>query len=196
MVAGLHRPDAGDDPDPAACSATTDSARAPPAEAMSRWKIGRGSVTIEVEDGSDELLFQLAQEAAPRAVAAIERELDAIVAAARAVWPVGERGGTSLRPGDTAGGIGELARRLRERADRPHSRDLFRVTLVVMPDLVVEGTITNVAGEGTSSPDYAYKIKVGELSPWQEYIVKKVREAEDRIAEILAEEMAAALDGR
>lgn len=134
---------------------------------MSRWEIGRGAVRLEVDDGIRDAMEAAIREAAPRTVEAIERELKRIVREAEAAWPVGrEREG-------------------RERG-RPHSRDLFRVVLTITPDLAVEGTIYNDA-------PYAYKIKSDGASPWQEHVVGAVREAEGRIAEILAEEIAAAI---
>lgn len=136
---------------------------------MSRWEIGRGAVRIEVDDGIRDAMEHAIREAAPRTIEAIERELDRIVAEAAATWPVGRE-----RDGREQG--------------RPHSRDLFRVELRINPDLSVEGTIYN-------SADYAYKIKRKEdgRNPWQEFVVKRVREAEGRIAEILADEIAAAI---
>lgn len=136
---------------------------------MGKFVVQRGNVKIEVESGIDEMLERLIRDAAPRTIAALERELDAIVANAKANWPVG-----------------------RERG-RPHSRDLFEITFRFDPgDFSVEATIYNRA-----VGDYAYKIKtVTGVSPWQEYVVKKVNEAEYRLAEILAEELAAVIDGR
>ncbi len=140
---------------------------------MSRFVVGSGSVRIEVEDGIRDALEAAIREAAPRTIAALERELDAIIAAARADWPVGRRGPTD---------------------DRPHSRDLFELTFKVSPNLDVEATIYNKAGDAKGN-DYAYKIKrKGDgLNVWQAFVVKKVAEAEQRLADILAEEMAAAV---
>ncbi len=145
---------------------------------MAKFVISRGNVTVEVESGIDAMVERLVREAAPRTIAALEAELDKIVDEARAEWPVGRE-----REGREKG--------------RPHSRDLFTVTLRFDPGaFAVEAVIENTAGRGTSSGDYAYKIKSGGISPWQVHVVRKVKAAEKRLAEILAEEMAAVLDGR
>lgn len=144
---------------------------------MARFVVGRGNVTIEGNDGVADMVEALVREAAPRTIEALERELDKIIDEARAAWPVGRE-----REGATEKG-------------RPHSRDLFTVKIVFDPDeFAVDAVIENTAGRGTSSGDYAYKIKSGGVSPWQVHVVQKVKEAEQRLADILAEELARVLD--
>lgn len=138
---------------------------------MARRVIGRGRVRLELVSGVDELLEALFTEGARRLVDALERELDKIVEEARAAWPVG-----------------------RERK-RPHSRDLFTVTLVFDPaGPAVNAIIENTAGRGSKEKDYAYKIKTkAGISPWQVHVLQRVKDAEQRLADLLAEEIAAVL---
>lgn len=126
-------------------------------------KFGRGNVSIDVDQDLDGWLVRAVQQHAPRLIAALERELDRIVAEAVLAWPVG-----------------------RERG-RPHSRDLFSVTIRITPEFDLEGIIDNAA-------PYAYLIKLGQVSPWQEHVVKKVKAAEQRLADVMADELGTALD--
>lgn len=139
---------------------------------VARRVIGRGRVTLELESGVDELLEALFTAGAKRVVEALERELDQIVEEARAAWPVGRDRG------------------------RTHSRDLFVVTLRLDPTgPAVEAVIENTAGRGTASKDYAYKIKSDGISPWQVHVVQRVKAAEQRLADLLAEELAKVFAG-
>lgn len=126
-------------------------------------RVGRGHISIDIDHDLDEWLVRAVQQHAPRLIAAIERELEAIVKAAEPAWPVG-----------------------RERG-RPHSRDLFEVEIRITPDFAVEGVIRNRAS-------YAYLIKQGKYSPWQALIVQKLKAAEQRVADVMAAELGAALD--
>lgn len=144
---------------------------------MSRFVVGSGAVTIEVEDGLVDMLERLVREAAPRTVEALERELDRIVEEAKREWPVGRR-----RPTEKP---------------RPHSKDMFQVVFKVDANLDVEATIYNRAGDEKGN-DYAYKIRRKEdgLNVWNAFVVQKVKAAEQRLADILADELGRVLDGR
>lgn len=131
-----------------------------------RIRVARGNVVVEVDDALQPMLERAVEAAMPAAVKVLYEEIDKILDAARAVWPVGrERTSASER-------------------GRPHSRDLFDIEVRLDPSgPAVEFVVINRA-------DYAYKIKSGGISPWQAYIRKPILAAMKRIADETAAEIA------
>jgi hypothetical protein len=133
---------------------------------VSKVRVGRGSVVVEIDDGIADALLAAAEAALPGAVDVMKAELAAVVDAGRAGWPVG-----------------------RDRGE-PHSRDLFEVDVRIDPvDFAVEGVITNRA-------PYAYKILLpgGYGSPWQKLIRKPTLDAAQRIADAVAKRLTEVID--
>lgn len=135
---------------------------------MRRIKVARGGISVEVDDAASELLERAVRAAAPKALEVMEREIDAILDRARAEWPVGRE------------------RTARSERGRPHSRDLFDLEIRLDPSgPAVEIVVLNRA-------DYAYKIKSGGTSPWQDLIRKPILAAMQRIADECADEISRA----
>lgn len=136
------------------------------------FTIGRGAASLQVSGELTRAVEQVIRELAPTVVAAVEREIEQLVADAEAQWP---RGDDKDSP------------RARNKAQPFHSQDRF-ITGIRYVTGGIEGYIdndaTNIRGQR-----YWWFIKSGGISPLQTYVRKPLREVAQQLAKELAGDM-------
>ena len=133
------------------------------------FTIGRGAASLQVSGELTRAVEQVIRELAPTVVAAVEREIEQLVADAEAQWP---RGDDKDSP------------RARNKAQPFHSQDRFITGIRYVTggiECYVDNDATNIRGQR-----YWWFIKSGGISPLQTYVRKPLREVAQQLAKELA----------
>ncbi len=145
---------------------------------MSKLKVRSGAVTMEIEDGLRDMMERAVRNSTPRTIGAIEETVHRLWTEAYDRWPVGpekDEKGTRIREGGS--GI-----------PRPHSRELLTEEMIVD---VTEGVVLGRISSGSAYGYYINSTQNGIMgNAWQVLVRRPLLEASDRIADILAEEIA------
>ncbi len=133
--------------------------------------VGSGKSQVTISPEMSLMVERILKQTSPKILDRLEDTVDAIEANAVAKWPVGK-----------------------DRKGREHSKDLFEKALRIAGTDAIEANLTNTA-------DYSYMIKsqkngLGGKSPYQELMRKPAIEAGEKLAEVLAADIAAIAGGK
>lgn len=132
-------------------------------------RVGKGGSSIEMSSGLEDMVRRVLNESAPKVIETLERETAELRASAEASWPVGP-----------------------DRGRRAHSRDLFDHGIRLPDGTTIEGFVSN-------SADYAWYIRTSRNgvngNAFQKLVRRPARKMGKRIAEDLADELAALAGG-